>query len=176
MAAQFRLEEMEKEGKRTFQLLYHNRKEQYVPVPRGYNEIIRIIQHYHDQPCAGHYTAEMTFRRVYCTYYWPTIRIDIWSYVRSCDSCQWAQDLTEYPVEPLRPIICLKPFEIVYVDYVGPYMTAGTGRKGFSLFVIDTFIGWLQVYLTAVATSSATITSLKGYCKRFGFPQVLHSD
>ena len=127
MAAQFRLEEMETEGKRTLQLLYHNRHEQYVPVPRSHNEILQIMQHYHDQHCAGHYAAEMTFRRVYRTYYWPTIRIDIWNYVRSCDSCQRAQDLTEYPVELLHPIICLEPFEIVHVDYAGPYTTAGTG-------------------------------------------------
>jgi len=33
MAVQFCLEEMEKEGKRTLRLLYHNRHEQYVPVP-----------------------------------------------------------------------------------------------------------------------------------------------
>jgi len=69
MAAQFRLEEMEKEGKRTLRLLYHNRHEQYIPVPRNHDEIIQIMQHYLDQPCAGHYAAEMTFRRVYRSYY-----------------------------------------------------------------------------------------------------------
>jgi len=118
----------------------------------------------------------MTFRKVYRSYYWPTIRIDIWSYIRSCDSCQRAQDLREYPVEPLRPIIYLEPFEIVHVDYAGPYTTAGTGRKRFCLFVINAFTGWLEVYPTAAATGSTTIAYLEAYCERFGFPQILHSD
>jgi len=107
----------------------------------------------------------MTFRKVYHIYYWPTIQIDIWSYVRSCDSCQRVLDLTEYPVELLRPIICLEPFEIMQVDYAGLYTTAGTGRKRFCLFVINAFTGWLEVYPTAVATGRATITSLEVYCK-----------
>jgi hypothetical protein len=104
------------------------------------------------------------------------MRVDIWAYVRSCDNCQRAQDLTEYPVKPLRPIICLEPFKIVHVDYVGPYTASSAARKCFCLFIIDAFTGWLKVYPTTAATGSATITSLNGYCKRFGFPQILHSD
>jgi len=79
-------------------------------------------------------------------------------------------------MEPLHPIICLEPFEIAHVDYAGPYTTAGTGRKRFCLFAIDAYTGWLEVYPTAVATGSATIASLEAYCKRFGFPHILHSD
>jgi hypothetical protein len=177
MAAQFRLEEIEKEdGRRTVRMLYHNRHEHYVPVPRDKDDILRVMKHFHDQPCAGHYAAEMTFRKVYRAYYWPTMRIDIWNYVRSCDNCQRAQDLAEYPVEPLRPIICLEPFEIVHVDYAGPYTAASTARKRFCLFAIDAFTGWLEIYPTTTATGNTTVTSLEAYCKRFGFPQVLHSD
>jgi len=87
MAAQFRLEEIEKDdGRRTVRMLYHNRHEHYVPVPHDQKGIIQVMKHFHDQPCAGHYAAEMTFRKVYRAYYWPTIRIDIWNYVRSCDN------------------------------------------------------------------------------------------
>jgi len=82
MAAQFRLEEIEKEDRGwTVRMLYHNRHEHYVPVPRDKEDILRVMKHFHDQPCAGHYTAEITFRKVYRTYYWLTIRIDIWNYV-----------------------------------------------------------------------------------------------
>jgi len=70
MAAQFRLEEIEKEdGRRTVQMLYHNQHEHYVPVPKDKEDILRVMKHFHDQPCAGHYTAEMTFRKVYRAYY-----------------------------------------------------------------------------------------------------------
>jgi hypothetical protein len=89
MAAQFRLEEIEKEdGRRTVRMLYHIWHEHYVPVPRDKDDILQVMKHFHDQPCAGHYAAEMTFRKVYRIYYWVTIRIDIWNYVRSFDNCQ----------------------------------------------------------------------------------------
>jgi len=96
--------------------------------------------------------------------------------VRSCDNCQRAQNLAEYPVEPLRPIICLEPFEIVHVDYAGPYTAAGNARKRFCLFAIDAFTGWLEIFPTTTATGNTTVAALEGYCKRFGFPQILHSD
>jgi hypothetical protein len=91
MAAQFRLEEIEKEdGRQTIGMLYHYRHEHYVLVPKDKDDILRVMKHFHDQPCAGHYAAEMTFRKAYRAYYWPTMRIDIWNYVRSCDNCQRA--------------------------------------------------------------------------------------
>jgi len=78
MADQFQLKEIEKDdGRQTVRMLYHNRHEHYVPVPRDQKGIIQVMKHFHDQPCAGHYAAEMTFRKVYRAYYWPTIRIDI---------------------------------------------------------------------------------------------------
>jgi hypothetical protein len=79
-------------------------------------------------------------------------------------------------VEPLGPIIYLEPFEIVHVDYAGPYTAASAARKRYCLFIIDAFTGWLEVCPTTAATGSATITSLGGDCKRFGVPQILHSD
>jgi len=177
MAAQFRLEEIEKDdGRRTVRMLYQHQHEHYVPVPRNQKGIIQVMKHFHDQPCAGHYAAEMTFWKVYRAYYWPTIRIDIWNYVRSCDNCQRAQDLAEYPVEPLCPIICLEPFEIVHVDYVGPYTAAGNAQKRFCLFAIDAFMGWLEILPSTTATGNTTVAALEGYCKQFSFPQILHSD
>jgi transposase InsO family protein len=72
--------------------------------------------------------------------------------------------------------MCLEPFEIIHVDYTGPYTAASAAWKLFCLFIIDAFTGWLEVYPTTAATGNATITSLGGYCKRFGFLQILHSD
>jgi hypothetical protein len=70
----------------------------------------------------------------------------------------------------------VEPFEIIHLDYAGPYTAAGTARRCFCLFAIDALTGWLEIYPTTTATGNTTITSLEGYCKRFGFPQVLHSD
>jgi transposase InsO family protein len=172
MATRFVLEESKAEG--AGDLLYRNRHEKYVPVPKCKDDIDQILLHFHDQPCAGHYAAEMTFRKIYESYYWPTIRGDVWKYVKSCDSCQRAQDLAEYRVEPLRPIVCLEPFELVHIDYAGPYEPSKGKRH--CLYIIDAFTGWLEIVPTAVANGKATIEALTRFCHRFGYPLVLHSD
>jgi hypothetical protein len=174
MATRFVLQNNNSEKGNAGQLLYRNRHEKYIPVPRNEEDIDRILVYFHDQPCAGHYAAEMTFRKIYESYYWPTIRGDVWSYVKSCDNCQRAQDLAEYRVEPLRPIVCLEPFELVHVDYAGPY-EASKGKRH-CLYIIDAFTGWLEIVPTAVANGKATIEALREYCYRFGYPQILHSD
>jgi transposase InsO family protein len=174
MAGKYRIEAQQGiEGHRP-RLMYKNRFEEYVPVPRDKQEIETILEPYHDEPCAGHYASEMTFRRVYRFFFWPTMRYDIHHYVQSCDRCQKARDLAEYPVEPLRPIVCLEPFEIIHVDYSGPYeQSAG---KRYCLYIIDAFTGWLEVEACSRATAEMTIRLLEGYCTRFGFPRVIHSD
>jgi len=172
MAIRFVLQDDEKGD--TGKLLYRNRHEKYVPVPQSKEEIDRILLHFHDQPCAGHYAAEMTFRKIYESYYWPTIRGDVWSYVKSCDNCQRAQDLAEYRVQPLSPIICLETFELVHIDYAGPY--GPSNGKRHCLYIIDAFTGWLEIVPTAVANGKATIEVLTGFCYRFGYPLILHSD
>jgi hypothetical protein len=111
----------------------------------------------------------MFVRKIYESYYWPTIRGDrVWSYVKSCDNSQGAQDLTEYRVEPLRPMVCLEPFELVHVDNAGSY----EARKGkrHCLYIIDTFTEWLEIIPTAVANGKATIEALREFCYQFGYP------
>jgi transposase InsO family protein len=172
MATNYRIEERTEDH--PARLVYKNRFEEYVPVPRNKEEIQVLLEGYHDEPCAGHYASEMTFRRIYRCFFWPTMRLDIYNYVKSCDRCQKARDLAEYPVEPLRPIVCLEPFEIIHVDYSGPYEPSA-GKK-YCLYIIDAFTGWLEVEACSRATGDMSIRLLEEYCKRFGFPQVIHSD
>jgi transposase InsO family protein len=94
-------------------------------------------------------------------------------YLRTCDKCQKAREFAIFPTEPLRPIICLEPFEIVTVDYSGPYETC----RGYHycLYIIDNFTGWL-VFPTRKADGETTKKALIAYSYRFGYPRVLHSD
>jgi hypothetical protein len=124
--------------------------------------------------CGGHYAAEMTFRKVSRAFYWPKMRSHIFEYTRTCDKCQKAREFAIFPTEPLRPIICLEPFEIVTVDYSGPYETC----RGYHycLYIIDNFTGWLEVFPTRKADGETTKKALIAYSYRFGYPRVLHSD
>jgi hypothetical protein len=85
------------------------------------DDINQILTVYHGAPCAGRYAFDITYRGIYCRFYWPTLRHDAYTWVQTCDACQKAKDLTEFRVEPLRPIVCLELGEILTVDYAGPF-------------------------------------------------------
>src|SRR5258706_588600 len=75
-------------------------------------QIQLILYKFHDDPCAGHYAAEITYKKIYeAGYAWPTMIRDTREYCQSCERCQKGADLVDFPVEPLRPIIMLEPFE-----------------------------------------------------------------
>jgi hypothetical protein len=154
-------------------LVHRDRFGDYLPVPTS-SEISDILEAFHDDPCGGHYAAEMTFQKVSVWYYWQTMRMDIYDYTRTCDKCQRAKDFAPIHTEPLRPIVCLEPFEILTVDYSGPHNPSRGCH--YCLFLIDNFTGWLEVLPTRKADGITTGKVLRSYCFRYGFPKVIHSD
>ena len=51
-------------------------------------EVNNILYYFHEDPLAGHFNIEETFRKVKARYYWPQIYDDIRRYIKSCDQCQ----------------------------------------------------------------------------------------
>lgn len=52
------------------------------------NQIQELLFSFHDSVCAGHYAAEVTYRRILeAGYTWPTLYKDCNSYCKSCDRC-----------------------------------------------------------------------------------------
>jgi hypothetical protein len=87
-------------------------------------DINQILTVYHDA-LGGHYAFDITYRKIYRQFYWLTLRHDVYTWVQTCDACQKTKDLTKFRVEPLRPIVCLEPGEILTVDYAGPFNPSG---------------------------------------------------
>jgi hypothetical protein len=77
---------LEMKGEKSGRLLYFNHFDNWVPVPKQ-SEIVLILRSFHDDPCAGHYAGEITYRRIYDAFYWPTVRKDTFDYVKTCDTC-----------------------------------------------------------------------------------------
>ena len=104
-----------------------------------------------------------------CYVWWPGIDRDIERCVKSCDPCQQKQKSP--PVIPLYPWSWpSKPWTRVHIDYVGQFM-----GKMF-LLIINAHSKWLEVYPTAVTTSTATIVLLRKSFVTFGLPEVVVSD
>src|SRR5205809_5630145 len=53
-----------------------------------YDERERILYNFHEDPLAGHFGFQETYRSISLKYYWPNMGNDIKEYVNSCDICQ----------------------------------------------------------------------------------------
>ena len=170
MSRNYKLQEVPGGGTR---LVYLNRLGSYVSVPRA-DEVKMLLRSFHDEACAGHYASDITYRRIYTCFFWPSMRKDVYEYTRNCDICQKCQDLTEFKTEPLRPLVMLEPFELVTVDYSGPHNR--DGGNVYCLYIIDNMTGWLEIMATRTATGQTTKRLMQRYCFRYGIPMVVHSD
>ena len=45
------------------------------------------MSRYHDDPLAGHFEIEKTYKLLAWKYYWPTFCHDVEAYVKSCNVC-----------------------------------------------------------------------------------------
>ena len=72
------------------------------------SEVEMILYSFHEDPLAGHFGFNETFRAISERYFWPQMGNDIKGHVKSCDICQKRQKPIQ--TEPLHPIKVERPF------------------------------------------------------------------
>ncbi|GJQ90523.1 retrovirus-related pol polyprotein from transposon TNT 1-94 [Tanacetum coccineum] len=88
-----------------------------------------ILKHCHTGPTEGHYRADITARKVFESgFYWPTIFKDSATYVRECDSCQKAGNISSINQIPMTNIL-VSEYTIVIVDEYSRYRWVHFLRK-----------------------------------------------
>ena len=101
--------------------------------------------------------------------WWPKIDNDLESKVRSCNICQKFKN--EPPQAILHPWEWPKqPWVRIHADFAGPFL-----GKMF-LILIDAHSKWIEVHITASATSSVTIEKMRSTFASFGIPEILVTD
>ncbi|GJY77241.1 reverse transcriptase domain-containing protein [Tanacetum coccineum] len=72
-------------------------------------ELHEILKHCHTGLTGGHYGADITAKKVLESgFYWPTIFKDSAMYVRECDACQKAGNISARNQMPLTNILVSK--------------------------------------------------------------------
>jgi hypothetical protein len=90
----------------------------YVP-GKGTRE--RILREHHDSATAGHPGRHRMHENVFRNFWWPTLRKDINTYVRGCQTCQKTRPHNRPPPTTLRPSeIPNRPWQRISVDLIGP--------------------------------------------------------
>lgn len=136
-----------------------------------------ILKQCHDDVLSGHGGYFKTAERIKCRYYWPKMDVDIRKYVRKCETCKACKPSNEIQRSPMGNFrSCNRPWEIIYIDFVGPLPRSRSGFV-YMLVIVDGFSKFVHVHPMRTATTKTTINCLKTHIFLvFGTPKIIVSD
>ena len=111
-----------------------------------------------------------TESRIKRTYYWPSMKNDITTYINLCEICQ----VNKYDRHPPQQKLMVtptpsKPFEIVHVDTF-----QAQGQKFFT--VIDTFSKYGQAYPLTALSGVEIVKAFMTFMTHHGLPTLVVMD
>lgn len=153
-------------------ILLHSK--QRVVCPRQMVDKVMFL--FHDTPLAGHRAYETTLEAIKIRYYWINMSSFIKQYCQSCDTCQRFNFSCLHPRAPLQPISVSRPWQLVGVDFMGPFRESQSGNK-YIILAIDHFTKFAEAAATisfdALTTAQFLLSSI--VC-RHGMMEQLLSD
>lgn len=94
-----------------------------------------ILSAYHDNPLAGHYGPDKTYRRISTRYYWTRMRKYIESYTKNCLECQCYKSSNQKPAGLLQTTVMNQRLVIISFDLFGPLPTSLDGKTW--IFIVE---------------------------------------
>ncbi|GJY55553.1 reverse transcriptase domain-containing protein [Tanacetum coccineum] len=126
-------------------------------------------------PTGGHYVADITARKVFESgFYWPTIFKDATRYVRECDACQRAGNISSRNQVPLTNILVSEVFDIWGIDFMGPFPSSRNNK--YILVAVDYVSKWVEAEALPNNDARVVVKFLQKLFLRFGVPKALISD
>ena len=142
------------------------------------SELQRVVfSHVHN---LAHPGVQATFKMVSNHYYWPRMKKDIQSWVRSCHSCQ-KNKVHRHIRSPLERLPQPSArFQHIHIDLVGPLNPPCEGKNTL-LTVMDRWTGWPEAYPITMKGDAASASNcakilVNQWISRFGVPGVITSD
>ena len=109
----------------------------------------------HDDPTGAHFSVRAMYEKLKERYYWPKMKEDIETYVKSCDQCQRRRKPKNK--NKLNPIKVKEPFYQIGIDIVGPLNETTEGNK-YIVVAIDYFTKWPEARAIREATAKEVST------------------
>lgn len=145
-----------------------------VIVPFKFRDLVLQTAH---GAVAGHLGVRKTYDRLMKYFYWPRIKKDVASFIKTCHVCQ----LTGKPNQvlkpaPLYPIPAIgKPFEHLLIDCVGPLPSSKSGCV-YMLTVMCQSTRYPAAYALRSITTRSVVKALSQFISIFGIPHTIQSD
>jgi transposase InsO family protein len=97
-----------------------------------------ILRWYHGLPVSGHLGITGTYNLIRQKYYWPHMIKDVTRWIEACHPCQRRKQHKPNRQGEHRSVLYTKPFEIVSIDLVGPFLE-NTDNNRWILTIMDHF-------------------------------------
>ncbi|GJW44161.1 reverse transcriptase domain-containing protein [Tanacetum coccineum] len=138
-------------------------------------ELLESLEHCHTGPTGGHYEADITARKVFkYGFYWPTIFRDVARYIRDCDACQRAGNISSRNQMPLTNIIVSEVFDIWGINFMGPFPSSRNNK--YILVAVGYVSKWVEAEALSTNDARVVVKFLQKLFLRFGVPKALISD
>jgi hypothetical protein len=137
----------------------------------------KLIKDYHVN--LGHAGATSIFESLRPRYWWPNMRRDVELVISECDICQRYKDHRPVSGKISMQLVeeAGRPWETIWIDFIGPYGTNKTEKKNCcALVIVDDFSRWMEASSCTNADSLTVATILRSWCLRHGFPRHVKSD
>ena len=131
-----------------------------------------VLSHYHD--IHGHFSEDITQRRLMGAYYWPTRMQDTVEFCRSCASCQFFGP--RKPSQTVLPMLHLQPMDMLGMDYLGPITpTPESGNRNI-LVIVDYFSRHCWARAVKANSGAEAVRGITDLSRTFGWPRSLYTD
>lgn len=121
----------------------------------------------------GHAGIKKTYDRILCYFYWPCIKKDVASFIKTCHTCQ----LTGKPNQSLKPApLCpipaeCQPFKHLIIDCVSPLPRLRAGSE--YLCQVTRYPG---AYPLRSINTKSVVKALTQFVSIFGLPKIIQSN
>ncbi|GJT33435.1 reverse transcriptase domain-containing protein [Tanacetum coccineum] len=128
-----------------------------------------------NSPAGGHHGANATARKVFeCGFFWPTVYKDAHEFVKVCDACQTAGNISTRNEMSQNSIQVCEVFNVWGIEFMGPFPTS-YGNK-YILVAIEYVLKWAKAQALPTNDARVVVKFLKRLFSRFGIPKALTSD
>ncbi|CAF0849562.1 unnamed protein product [Didymodactylos carnosus] len=135
------------------------------------------LRSYHTHATAAHFSVQRTYAKLKYKYWWPHMQQSVVDYINACVVCKQHNHSRQKKPGLLHPLPPPSgPFQVLGIDYCGPFSTTPTGNK-YVLCLTDHFTRWVTAVAVPDCTAQTTAEHIfNDYICFFGVPTAILSD